>query len=155
MRTALGSLASLGLVALLALPAVPLAGCDSGDDGPTTCTSTDLFDIEDVTPDSVTTGDAVVDGACVSVAYVGRLKATGEEFDSGTGLRFFVRQGGGVIPGFWLGVREQKVGETRVVTVPPEFGYGATTLPNIPACSTLEFEITVEDTNLAPSLCQR
>lgn len=160
MRALFGSFASLGLLALLVVPAASgLAGCDSGGDEGPSCTDPVAFDIEDITPDSVDTGDQVADGACVSVSYVGRL-AGGAEFDRGTGLRFAVRQNGGVINGFWLGVRQQRVGETRRLTIPPSLGYlnrevtGADGEVVIPACSVLEFEVTVDDI-LASSACQR
>ena len=146
----------LGLLALLVLPA--LSGCDSGEDEPLTCTSTDLFAIRDTTAEGTETGDTVSDGSCVSVAYIGRRAADGVEFDRGSGFKFYVGQGSRVISGFWLGVRGQKVGETRIVTIPPSFGYGTRAIPDqgerpgIPACSTLEFEITVEDI-LGASAC--
>ncbi|MEM1115431.1 MAG: FKBP-type peptidyl-prolyl cis-trans isomerase [Bacteroidota bacterium] len=150
MRTLFGSLASLGLLVVLLPAASMLSGCDSDGNGGVTCMDTEAFDIEDITPDSTTTGDTVEDGACVSVTYVGRRFDDGFEFDSGSGLRFFVGQGGGVINGFWLGVREQKVGETRRVIIPSSLGYGSRELTDggeviIPACATLEFEVTVDD----------
>lgn len=160
MRALFGSFASLGLLALLVVPAASgLAGCDSGGDEGPACTDPVAFDIEDITPDGTLTGDQVQDGACVSVTYVGRL-AGGEEFDRGSGYRFFVQSyRGGPINGFWLGVREQRVGETRRLTIPPSLGYvgrevtGADGEVVIPACSVLEFEVTVDDI-LAPSACQ-
>lgn len=157
MRALVGTLASLGLLAVfVSVPA--LSGCDSRGDEPASCTDPVEFDFEDVTPEGTQTGDVVEDGSCISVSYVGRFQG-GEEFDSGSGLRFFVAQGGGVINGFWLGVREQRVGETRRITIPPSLGYGNRDQTRggevvIPACSVLEFEVTVEDVNLAPSVCR-
>lgn len=167
MRAALGSLASLGLLALLALPAVPaLSGCDSAEEEPVTCTTTDAYEVVDVTPSGTTLGATVVSGQCIAVRYEGRLKADSTVFDSGT---FNFRAGtGDAIAGFSFavvgsslhGLPAQRVGETRHVTVPPALGYrnqpqrgrGGDVL--IPACSTLEFEITVLDV-LGASACQR
>ena len=46
-----------------------------------------------------------------------------------------------VIPGLSQGVVGMKRGETRVVTVPPELGYGSAEMGDIPPNSTLTFEI--------------
>jgi FKBP-type peptidyl-prolyl cis-trans isomerase len=49
--------------------------------------------------------------------------------------------GQGVIEGFTQGVLGMKVGEKRVVTIPPEMAYGDMDIPGIPAGSTLIFEL--------------
>lgn len=151
MRALFGSFASLGLLALLLLPAVPaLSGCDSGGEEPVTCTDPVAFDIEDITPDGTQTGAMVEDLACASVTYIGRFPG-GESFDEGTGLAVYIGQGSRVIDGLWLGLREQRVGETRRLTIPPSLGYRNQDRLDrdgnvvIPACSVLEFDVTVDD----------
>lgn len=150
MRALFGSAAALGLVALLLAPAAPLlAGCDSSSSF--TCDSDDAYEVVDATPAGTELGQAVQRGQCVSVRYEGRLAADGSVFDSGTIA--FIAGGSGTIAGFSQGVLvdddqgegAQRVGETRVVTIPPNLGYGPRELQGIPACSTLEFDIRVLD----------
>ena len=45
------------------------------------------------------------------------------------------------IPGFSQGVEGMKVGETRLIRIPPSLGYGERDMGSIPANSTLVFEV--------------
>ena len=156
------------LLALLA-PGLPLTGCDSQQAG--TCASSVEFEIEDITPEGAELGEAAVFGrSCVTVDYVGRLADGSGTFDEGT-LNALVANGGGLIPGFVLGLNNQRVGQTRRVTVPPDFGYRALERParsgtvggevdgepyvGIPSCSVLEFDLTVTRINQDARVCQR
>ena len=158
------------LLLLLLLPGAPvLSGCDSGVAG---CTSTDQFATEDITPEGTPPlGETAVAGSCVVVDYVGRLADGSGTFDEGTGLTFPVTSNSGTIAGFVLGVRDQQVGQTRRVTIPPNLAYGTriqTAKPGtvggveggepyaaIPSCSTLEFDITLVRINQDARLCDR
>jgi FKBP-type peptidyl-prolyl cis-trans isomerase FkpA len=103
---------------------------------------------EDITP-----GDGVeaVSGKTVRVHYTGWLydptadKTRGRKFDSSKdrGQPFHFRLGGGeVIKGWDEGVAGMKVGGTRVLTIPPELGYGARGAGGvIPPNATLVFEV--------------
>lgn len=82
-------------------------------------------------------------GDTVTVHYVGTL-ADGTKFDSSIdrGEPFSFTIGAGqVIQGWEQGLLGMKVGGKRVLTVPPELGYGAQTVGPIPANATLKFEI--------------
>lgn len=88
-------------------------------------------------------GDEVINGDSVSVHYIGTL-LDGTKFDSskdsGTPLDFTVGSGS-LIQGFEEGVIGMKVGGIRKITIPPEIGYGDIEKQNIPANSTLVFEV--------------
>jgi hypothetical protein len=93
-------------------------------------------------------GPAIQSGQTASVLYTGYLEKNGQIFDDsinhgGTPFSFTVG-GGQVIPGFDAGVAGMKVGETRIVMIPPAEGYGATASGPIPANSTLIFVLTLE-----------
>lgn len=147
----------LPFLALLALGsgAPALSGCDSGGEE---CSSTDTFSTEDITPEGAELGAAIAIGQCVEVDYVGRLADGSGTFDEGT-LRRVYAPNNGLIPGFVLGMAGQQIGETRRVVIPPDLAYGPTprnarsgtdsdgnAYVGIPACSTLEFDITVTNT---------
>jgi FKBP-type peptidyl-prolyl cis-trans isomerase FkpA len=96
----------------------------------------------------VGSGDEAKTGAYVSVHYTGWL------FDNGTkGAKFdsskdrndpfeFPLGAGHVIRGWDEGVQGMKVGGTRVLTIPPELGYGARGAGGvIPPNATLLFEV--------------
>jgi len=141
--------ALVGLIVALAVGAPALSGCDSG--GSAACPTDVAFGFEDVTPDSVEVGSVVVgQGDCVSVAYVGRLADGGGVFAQGTDFRFVVPSTNILPTGFVLGMGNQREGETRIVTVPPNLGFGPFERGalfeggvDIPACSVVEFEITL------------
>lgn len=59
--------------------------------------------------------------------YTGTLKETGTQFDSSRtrGTPFEFKLGAGqVIRGWDAGLEGMCIGERRVLTIPPEFGYG-------------------------------
>ncbi len=93
-------------------------------------------------------GEAAVAGRHVTVHYTGWLFADGErgrKFDSSKdrGQPFAFDLGAGrVIRGWDEGVQGMKVGGTRVLTIPPELGYGARGAGGvIPPNATLQFEV--------------
>lgn len=80
--------------------------------------------IEDVT---VGDGKEATKGANVEVHYVGVAWSTQDEFDASwnRGDTFEFRLGAGqVISGWDQGVAGMKVGGRRVLTIPPQMGYG-------------------------------
>ena len=97
------------------------------------------------------TGDEAKAGNRVRVHYTGWLydptapKSRGKKFDSSKdrGQPFSFGLGGGeVIRGWDEGVQGMKVGGTRVLTIPPEMGYGARGAGGvIPPNATLVFEV--------------
>jgi peptidylprolyl isomerase len=83
-------------------------------------------------------------GDTVSVQYDGVLYANGSEFDASwdRGQAFSFPLGAGqVIPGWDKGVAGMRVGGRRVLTIPPDLGYGAQAQGPIPANSTLVFVV--------------
>ena len=99
----------------------------------------------------VGTGDEARSGRVVRVHYTGWLydasKADkrGEKFDSSKDRNDpfeFPLGGGQVIPGWDQGFAGMKVGGTRVLTIPPQMGYGASGAGGvIPPNATLVFEV--------------
>jgi len=82
-------------------------------------------------------------GDAVSVHYDGFL-TDGVKFDSSRarGTPFtFVLGSGQVIPGFDTGVAGMKVGGVRRIVIPASLGYGNQAVGQIPANSTLLFEV--------------
>ena len=100
---------------------------------------------------TIGTGAPAVAGQRVSVHYTGWLydptapKNRGKKFDSSKdrGQPFSFGLGAGeVIRGWDEGVQGMKVGGTRVLTIPPEMGYGARGAGGvIPPNATLVFEV--------------
>jgi FKBP-type peptidyl-prolyl cis-trans isomerase len=88
-------------------------------------------------------GDGVQEGDTVSVHYKGTL-LDGTVFDSsyerGEPFEFTVGEGS-VIQGWEEGLIGMRVGGIRKLTIPPELGYGDREAGDIPANSTLIFEI--------------
>jgi len=83
-------------------------------------------------------------GDRVSVHYVGRLTASGEEFDSSRsrGRPFEFRLGSGVIEGWSIGVATMAAGEVAKLRIASSKGYGARgSPPKIPGEASLDFEI--------------
>ena len=96
-------------------------------------------------------GDTARAGQHVSVHYTGWLhdpsapNGRGRKFDSSKdrGQPFAFGLGGGEVIGGWdEGVQGMQVGGTRVLTIPPELGYGARGAGGvIPPHATLVFEV--------------
>jgi FKBP-type peptidyl-prolyl cis-trans isomerase len=112
-----------------------------------TSTTTPQVQAQDIT---VGTGTEAIPGDVVSVLYVGKL-SDGTVFDSSAAhgnqpLSFTLGQQG-LIAGFQIGVNGMKVGGERVMSIPPELGYGAQAVTDasgtvvIPANSTLLFDV--------------
>ncbi|KAM3150551.1 protein 2 [Botrytis cinerea] len=85
-------------------------------------------------------------GDKIHVHYRGNLEEdgkVGKEFDAsykrGSPLSFVVGKGS-VIKGWDDNLLDMCIGEKRVLTIPPEFGYGDRAMGPIPAKSTLIFE---------------
>lgn len=96
------------------------------------------------------TGDQAQKGQIATVHYTGHLlegkDKVGKFFDSSKKRNqpFQFRIGAGqVIKGWDLSLQDMKVGETRIVILPPSMGYGSQNVGGglIPAHSTLIFEI--------------
>ena len=100
---------------------------------------------------TVGSGAEAVAGQRVRVHYTGWLydptasNSRGKKFDSSKdrGQPFSFGLGGGeVLRGWDEGVKGMKVGGTRVLTIPPEMGYGARGAGGvIPPNATLVFEV--------------
>jgi FKBP-type peptidyl-prolyl cis-trans isomerase len=94
------------------------------------------------------TGPAITTGQIAVVQYEGKL-TDGSIFDSTAkhgGAPFEFQLGAGrVIQGWEQGILGMKVGESRILTIPPELGYGAAGYPPIiPQNATLIFTVTLE-----------
>ena len=91
-------------------------------------------------------GPAIQSGQTAHVLYTGYL-STGQVFDQSKahgGKPFAFTLGAGqVVPGFEAGAAGMRAGETRIVEIPPDQGYGATANGAIPANSTLIFVLTL------------
>ena len=111
----------------------------SGGDPPTELVSKDI---------KVGKGPAAKAGDNVSVQYVGALYKDGTVFDNswdrGEAFQFGLGQGQ-VIPGWDQGVAGMKEGGRRVLTIPPDLGYGdAGAGGAIPPGATLVFVVDLE-----------
>jgi len=107
--------------------------------------ATDEIDFSDLVVEDITVGEGeeAIDGVTVKVHYRGTLTdGTGfdNSYDRGQPIEFTVGAGE-MIAGFDKGVKGMKVGGKRKVTIPPELGYGDQAQGQIPANSTLIFEI--------------
>ncbi len=102
--------------------------------------NTNGFTAQDVT---VGTGELAQAGDTISAHYVGKL-TNGQVFDSsldrGTPIQFTLGAGQ-VIRGWDEGIVGMRVGGKRILTISPEFAYGAQAVGAIPANSTLVFEV--------------
>lgn len=108
----------------------------------------------------VGTGDEAKPNTVVSVLYVGKL-ADGTIFDSSAAHNneplTFTLGAEGIIPGFQIGVNGMKVGGQRLLSIPPELGYGAQDIKDasgkvvIPANSTILFEVELVKVAEAPA----
>jgi peptidylprolyl isomerase len=97
----------------------------------------------EVTDLTVGMGAEATNGKTVSVHYVGTLE-NGTKFDSsrdrGTPFEFTLGAGE-VIKGWDQGVLGMKVGGKRKLVIPADLAYGNRAIGNIPANSTLVFEV--------------
>ena len=94
-------------------------------------------------------------GMMVSVHYQGRL-TDGTVFDDsnkrGEPISFTLGSGQ-VIPGWEQGIEGMTVGEKRVLTIPPELGYGEAGAGDvIPPNATLVFDVELVAARIAPTL---
>lgn len=94
-------------------------------------------------------------GMLVAVHYQGRL-TDGTVFDDshkrGEPISFTLGKGQ-VIPGWEQGIEGMTVGEKRVLTIPPELGYGAAGAGDvIPPNATLVFDVELVSAMVAPTL---
>ncbi len=88
-------------------------------------------------------GDQAVVGSRVTFHYTGRF-IDGRVFDSSVTRgepAQFVLGAGQVISGLDQGMVGMRVGGKRIISIPPELGYGANDYMSIPGNSTLVFEI--------------
>lgn len=90
----------------------------------------------------VGTGAEALPGRQVTVEYTGKF-TDGKVFDTsvGRGPFSFLLGAGQVIQGWDRGVVGMKVGGKRILTIPPEYGYGPSDYGPIPGGSTLIFEV--------------
>ena len=92
------------------------------------------------------TGDPVVVGQILTVAFSGWVYGPsvpdnkGDLFDESPGLSFSLGDTG-LIDGWNQGVEGMQLNGLRRIVVPPELGFGLTPMTDIPAYSTLIFEI--------------
>lgn len=87
-------------------------------------------------------GAEALPGRQVTVEYTGKF-VDGKVFDTSVGKQpyTFLLGSGQVIQGWDKGLVGMKVGSKRILTVPPEYGYGANDYGPIPGGSTLIFEV--------------
>lgn len=90
------------------------------------------------------TGATVSVGSTVTAMYTGALASDGKIFessiDSGQPLTITLSQ---VIPGWSDGMQGMKVGGTRRIFIPAQYGYGSQGVGGIPPNSDLVFDITL------------
>ena len=123
----------------------PSTSSQNQTQGQTNTTTSNSFQIQGMTVDILRpgTGDTAKDGDTVTVNYLGRLP-DGKQFDSSYDRKqpfTFVLKQNTLVKGFYLGVVGMKIGEKRRLTVPPELGYGANGFLQIPANSSIIFEV--------------
>jgi FKBP-type peptidyl-prolyl cis-trans isomerase len=135
--------ALIGLFVLAALAAA-CAQAGAGGGGDTTGTEVTTASGLKYTDVKVGNGTEATAGKTVDVHYTGWL-LDGKKFDSSKdrGQPFnFPLGGGAVIKGWDEGVAGMKVGGTRILTIPPDLGYGARGAGGvIPPNATLKFEV--------------
>ena len=91
----------------------------------------------------VGTGEEALVGNRVTVHYTGKF-VDGRVFDSSVSRNEpfqFVLGGGQVIKGWDQGIVGMRVGGKRILSIPPELGYGPSDYGPIPGGSTLVFEV--------------
>jgi peptidylprolyl isomerase len=165
-RIILGAVVLALIVGLMALFAV-LGGDDEGDReaAPSTTTTTAPDKPEVTIPETpppttlqstdltVGDGEEAQIGDAVKVHYIGKVYATGDEFDSSyerDPIEFTIGQAD-IIPGWNQGVVGMRAGGRRQLIIPPDLGYGADEKPDIPANSTLVIVIDLIQVEKAPA----
>ena len=93
-------------------------------------------------------GQAAKNGDRIGMRYIGKLK-DGKVFDSNKkGKPFNFKLGAGeVIKGWEIGVQGMQAGGERRITIPPHLAYGTKKTGEIPANSTLVFDVKLLDLN--------
>lgn len=152
------SIRILLLATSLLFAALMVPGCNDGD-GDAVADSTpeppqEVTLMEGLTIKDVVVGDGaeVTKGAVVTVHYTGWCLVDGvkveEPFDSSVArdepISFPIGVGR-LIRGWDEGIPGMREGGKRELTISPDMGYGAVDRPNIPANSTLFFEVEVLD----------
>lgn len=94
-------------------------------------------------------GQAAKNGDRVGMRYIGKLQKDGKIFDSNkSGKPFSFKLGSGeVIKGWDIGVAGMQAGGERRITIPAHLAYGSKKTGEIPANSTLQFDIKMLDIN--------
>ena len=94
-------------------------------------------------------GAAAKNGDRVGMRYIGKLQKDNKIFDSNKkGKPFTFKLGAGeVIKGWEIGVQGMQAGAERRIIIPPHLAYGSKKMADIPANSTLVFDIKVLDIN--------
>jgi len=91
-------------------------------------------------------GTVATKGKRIKMHYIGKLQKNGKVFDSSDKPFTFRLGAGEVIRGWDIGIHGMRVGEKRMLTIPPEKGYGrAGAGPKIPPNATLIFDVTCID----------
>ena len=92
-------------------------------------------------------GPQIQAGQTANVLYTGYLAKNGRIFDDslahGGAPLPFTLGAGQVVPGFDMGTAGMRVGETRILLIPPAEGYGSAANGPIPGNSTLIFVVTL------------
>ncbi len=147
------SIKFLALAALLVLLSTATMGCKDGDSaGDASATPQEVILMEGLTLKDVIVGEGleVTKGDVVTVHYTGWVLTDGvkapEPFDSSVVRNepiSFPIGVGRLIRGWDEGIPGMREGGKRELTIAPDLAYGATDRPNIPANSTLFFEVEV------------
>ena len=154
----------VGLMVLFSL----LGGDDDGGDdaAPATTTTTAPPKPEVTIPETpppttlqstdITVGDGAEaqTGDTLKVHYVGKVYATGDEFDSSYDrdpIEVQLDPSSGIIQGWVEGLVGMKEGGRRQLIIPPDMAYGAQAKGDIPANSTLVFVIDLLSVEKAPA----
>lgn len=97
-------------------------------------------------------GESAKPGDTLVVNYIGVLP-NGTVFDSsqGRGPFTFTLGGGQVIKGWDTGLIGMKVGGTRLIAIPPELAYGERAIGQIPANSSLIFQVELVSIGALPA----
>jgi FKBP-type peptidyl-prolyl cis-trans isomerase FkpA len=96
---------------------------------------------------AIGTGDTAIVGDSIFAQYTGWLR-DGVEFD--TGSLSYEFGSFGVIFGFQIGMEGQQVGGTRLMVIPPEWGYGSQSVGPIYGGAVLIFEVQLDSIHAAP-----